>query len=66
MKFISGLGAGVLVAMGILAGASAQPVKVGAGTYHLSPKSGDKAPPAAPHRTEAMLKLAGDRRLITA
>jgi endoglucanase Acf2 len=38
--------------------ASAQPVKLGAGAYHLTPKSGDKAVPAAPFRTEAMLKRA--------
>lgn len=38
--------------------AAAQPVKLGAGTYFLSPKSGDKALMQAPFRTEAMLKRA--------
>ena len=38
--------------------AAAQPVQLGAGTYYLSPKSGDKAVPSAPFRTEAMLKRA--------
>jgi hypothetical protein len=36
----------------------AQPVKLGAGTYFLAPKAGDKAVPSAPFRTEAMLKRA--------
>ena len=36
----------------------AQPVKLGAGTYFLAPKAGDKAVPPAPYRTEAMLKRA--------
>jgi hypothetical protein len=36
----------------------AQPVKLGAGTYFLAPKAGDKAVPPAPFRTEAMLKRA--------
>ncbi|HRD96201.1 MAG TPA: hypothetical protein PLA97_07360, partial [Rubrivivax sp.] len=38
--------------------AAAQPVQLGAGTYFLSPKAGDKAVPSAPFRTEAMLKRA--------
>lgn len=38
--------------------AVAQPVKLGKGTYFLSPKSGDKPLPQAPLRTEAMLKRA--------
>jgi endoglucanase Acf2 len=46
------------LAGGMLMGATAQPVKVGAGNYLASPKAGDKPPPLAPHRTEAMLKLA--------
>ena len=37
---------------------AAQSVKVGAGNYLLTPKGADQAPPAAPLRTEAMLKLA--------
>ena len=38
--------------------ALAQPVKVGAATYFLSPKGSDNKVPAAPMRTEAMLKTA--------
>jgi len=38
--------------------AIAQPVQLGAGTYFLSPKGSENKPPAAPHRTEAMLKTA--------
>ena len=53
-KWCLGLAIGLTVALA----ATAQPVQVGAGAYLASPKSGDKAPPAAPHRTEAMLKLA--------
>ena len=33
-------------------------MKVGAGTVLLAPRSGDKSPPTAAFRTEAMLKLA--------
>lgn len=47
--------------LALLAGAmpaAAQPVKLGEGTYFLSPKSGDKPVPRAPFRTEAMLKRA--------
>jgi len=47
-----------LFALLACADATAQPVKLGAGTYLATPKSGDKPPPAAQHRTEAMLKLA--------
>ena len=53
-KWCLGLAIGVTVALA----ATAQPVQVGAGAYLASPKSGDKAPPAAPHRTDDMLKLA--------
>jgi endoglucanase Acf2 len=38
--------------------ATAQPVKAGEGAYFLGPKPGDKGLPAAPLRTEAMLKQA--------
>lgn len=38
--------------------AAAQAVKLGAGTYFLAPKSGDKPIPRAPFRTEAMLQRA--------
>ena len=41
-----------------LRGVAAQPVKLGEGGYHLGPKSGDKGLPAAPLRTDAMLKQA--------
>jgi hypothetical protein len=41
-----------------LRGVAAQPVKAGEGAYHLGPKAGDKGLPAAPLRTEAMLKQA--------
>lgn len=41
-----------------LRGVAAQPVKVGEGTYHLSPKGNDKPMPPALHRTEAMQKQA--------
>ena len=47
-----------LLGLATLGSAAAQPVKVGAGAYLLAPKSGAVAPPAAPHRTEAMLKRA--------
>lgn len=36
----------------------AQPVKAGAATYFLAPKGSDKPMPAAPMRTEALLKTA--------
>ncbi len=36
----------------------AQTMKVGAGSVLLAPRGSDKSPPAAPGRTEAMLKLA--------
>jgi endoglucanase Acf2 len=49
-----------VMALGLLVGgtAAAQPVKAGEGSYHLGPKRGDKGLPAAPLRTEAMLKQA--------
>lgn len=49
------LGAAALV-LGIPA--AAQPVKIGAGTYYLAPKNDEARPPAAPFRTDAMLKTA--------
>ncbi len=55
----------ILWSLALAAGASgagwAQPantLKVGAATLMLQPKGGDKAPPAAPLRTEALLKQA--------
>jgi len=50
--------AGLLLSLGLVSVANAQPVKVGAATYHAAPKAGDKAPPVAPFRTDEMLKLA--------
>jgi endoglucanase Acf2 len=47
-----------LAVLAVVLPAAAQPVKLGAGTYYLSPKDGDKAVPSAPLRTEAMLKRA--------
>ena len=49
---------GIGVGIGTSAPVVAQPVKLGAATYFLSPKGGDKRMPAAPMRTEAMGKLA--------
>jgi endoglucanase Acf2 len=58
MAFIRGCGLALVVACGAVFGVAAQPVKLGAGGYVLAPKSGDRAVPAAPMRTEAMLKTA--------
>ena len=57
MRFIRSICLAVVLVTGALASAVAQPVKMGAGAYLLSPKEGDKAPPVAPYRSEAMLKL---------
>jgi endoglucanase Acf2 len=46
------------VALALALPAHAQPVKLGAGTYFLAPKGAGNKPPAAPFRTEAMLKTA--------
>ena len=46
------------MALALATGAFAQPVKAGAGAYTLGPKGNDKGLPAAPLRTEAMLKKA--------
>ena len=48
----------VFALLAIAPPAVAQPVKLGEGTYFLSPKAGDKPVPRAPFRTEAMLKRA--------
>ena len=55
MKLILAMALTALCCSGV---AQAQPVKLGAGTYFLSPQSGDPAMPRAPWRTEAMLKQA--------
>lgn len=47
-----------LAVLAMVLPAAAQPVRLGAGTYLLSPKAGDKAVPPAPFRTEAMLQRA--------
>jgi endoglucanase Acf2 len=52
------VGSAALAVLAVVLPATAQPVKLGAGTYFLSPKAGDKAVPPAPFRTEAMLKRA--------
>ena len=57
MKSISRISLALcLVLTGVLA--QAQPLKAGAGTYFGAPKGSDKGLPAAPGRTEAMLKKA--------
>ena len=51
----------VALAFGALGGGMAQTaatLKVGSGTVLLAPRSGDKPPPAAPFRTESLLKQA--------
>lgn len=58
MQFSKGCRLVLLVLSGAISAVGAQPVTLGAGTYHLSPRGDDKPPPQAPHRTEAMLKLA--------
>lgn len=58
MKFISGLGLALSMALGFAQGAAAQPVALGSGTYYLAPKAGDKPPPRANNRTEAMQRQA--------
>jgi len=49
---------GLLAAVGLTVAAWAQPVKLGAGTYYLSPRGKEAGPPPAPGRTEAMAKRA--------
>jgi endoglucanase Acf2 len=58
MKLTHRCGLALALAISAVVGAAAQPVKLGAGTYFLAPKSGAKGLPAAPLRTEAMLKKA--------
>ena len=58
MKFIRIWGVALALGVSALTGAFAQTEKVGAATIYLAPKSGDKPPPVAQLRTEAMLKLA--------
>ena len=58
MKFIRVLGVAVLLGTSAVSSVWAQAEKLGAGAFHLSPKNGDKPPPIAPYRTQAMLNLA--------
>jgi endoglucanase Acf2 len=48
----------ILLALGVAVAAVAQPVKLGAATYLLAPKPGDRPPPPATGRTEAMARRA--------
>ena len=47
MKFICILELTLIVGLGATFSAAAQPVKLGSGSYFLSPKGADKAPPKA-------------------
>jgi endoglucanase Acf2 len=61
MRFFRHFGVALVTGLGFLAVAApglAQPVRVGAGSYFLAPRAGDKGMPAAPLRTEALLKQA--------
>ena len=48
----------LLAGLALSLSALAQPVQLGAGTYHLAPKGKDKPMPPAPFRTADMLKRA--------
>ena len=58
MKFITGVSLALFALCGQAGTAEAQPVKLGDATYFLAPKGSDKGLPAAPMRTDAMLKQA--------
>ena len=58
MTTLRSLGLALLIGLGAPGIVVAQPVKLGAATYFLSPKGSDKGMPPAPLRTEAMLKTA--------
>ena len=58
MKCVRGGCLAVLVGIVASIGTWAQPVKLGASTYFLSPRAADQAPPTASLRTEAMAKFA--------
>ena len=58
MKLIYGGCLAALLGLGSASVTLAQPVKAGAGTYFLQPKAGDKPPPTAQRRTDALLKQA--------
>lgn len=58
MRFIHGCQVALLFLCGAIGGVAAQPAQIGQATYYLSPRGDDKAPPAAPLRTETMLRQA--------
>lgn len=58
MHVIRRLTQALFIASSLSAAVLAQPVELGAATYHLTPKAGDAKPPAAPGRTETMMKRA--------
>jgi endoglucanase Acf2 len=58
MNRIVRCGLAALLGFSVVAASMAQPVKLGAGTYFLSPKGSDKAPPAADGRTGVMSQRA--------
>ncbi len=58
MTPFQGCGLALLISALALGSASAQPVKLGAAHYFLAPKGSDKAMPAAPLRTEPLLRTA--------
>jgi endoglucanase Acf2 len=58
MKVLNKWGMGLLLGLSMALVTSAQPVKLGASTYHLAPNTGDKPPPQALPRTAALQKLA--------
>jgi endoglucanase Acf2 len=58
MKHIPACMAALGLALAALVSAQAQPVKLGAGTYFATPKTGDRAVPQATQRTDAMLARA--------
>ena len=55
MSLFRGLCLSALCLAGACSQLCAQPVRLGAGAYVLAPKGGDRAVPAAPFRTSAML-----------
>ena len=58
MRFLHVCQCALVLAFAGNGAALAQPVKLGAGTYFLAPKGSDKPLPAAPGRTDALLKTA--------
>ncbi len=58
MKLLKLAACAAALALGTSTAGWAQTMKVGAASVFLAPRGSDKPPPAAPGRTEAMLKLA--------